>query len=334
MMLLPALLAPFETLFWWSGWSAKQTSEQLLHGSPEEQPYADQTHHSLVYLSGIADSSGDTLNPKERALLDQVQQRLPGAIVVGDVFPYSVTNRALTGQRVFAWLWRRLSAKRLEGGSVLVGLMNLRTLFHVTVSSDYRYGPMDHAGTAQVLLDGLMRRGYQPGSGKPVPLIGSSGGAQIAIGAVTYLKPAIQAPVWVISLGGVMSSDPGLDHVEHMYHLYGSADSLRDVGPFMFPSRWPIAINSHGNRAAIEGRILIICLGPMEHAEAGGSLDAGAPLPDGTNYLDKTAETMANIIRRGPGRFQRSRQTGADESWEQNAYEADSCQFAALPLVA
>ena len=49
--------------------------------------------------------------------------------------------------------------------------------------------------------------GYQPG--EPITLIGYSGGAQVALGAVTYLKYALDAPIEVISISGVVSGNNG-----------------------------------------------------------------------------------------------------------------------------
>ena len=134
---------------------------------------------------------------------------LPDSEVL-EVFPYSVQNRALTGQRFFAWFWRFALKLKLSRVAFAGFIINLRNAFQVAVSADRRYGPIYNQGMAETLHSALRGHGYSVGSGVPVTIVGYSGGGQVAVGAAAYLKEIIHAPVTVVSLGGIMASDEGL----------------------------------------------------------------------------------------------------------------------------
>ena len=132
-----------------------------------------------------------------------------------DVFPYAPSGRPLmTGQRVFAWLWRRVERWRLSGTRWLPAILNLRNLFQVLVSADHRYGPLYSFGIARVAADRLRAAGCVPGDGVPVVLLGSSGGGQISLGAATYLADELGGPLAIVTFGGVMASDRGIDEAD------------------------------------------------------------------------------------------------------------------------
>jgi hypothetical protein len=169
-------------------------------------------------------------------------------------------------------------------------------MFQVAVSADQRYGPVYNLGVAKEIVASLLRHGYPLGSGKPVTLYGYSGGGQVALGAVPYLKKVLKAPVRVISMGGVMSSDPGLDALDALVHLDGAHDTTDDLGRIVFPGRWPLAAGSPWNRALAAGKITIREIGPFTHTGPGGYLDTERRLPDGRTHLVVTLAAALQVL--------------------------------------
>jgi hypothetical protein len=219
-------------------------------------------------------------------------------VVLGDVMPYSVTNTGLIEQRPLAPFWRyAFQLKQTGKRPVLSFSINIRNLLQVIVAADRRYGPIYNQGEAQVLVASLLRHGYKEGSGVPITLIGYSGGAQIALGAAHFLKRALAAPITLISLGGVMSSDPGLTDLKHLYHLQGSKDPVPTIGRVLFPGRWPVLVNSHWNQLRRQQKVTVILMGPMTHNGAGSYLDATHQLATGQSFLAHTTTTLATLLR-------------------------------------
>ena len=109
-----------------------------------------------------------------------------------------------------------------------VFLINLRNAFQLFVSSDRRYGPVFNLAIAQQIAAALVRSGYVPEHRRPVTLLGWSGGAQIAAGAAWYLA-ALGMDVRMLSMAGILSSDPGLDRAKQIWHLRGAADRVQAV---------------------------------------------------------------------------------------------------------
>ncbi|GAB5491855.1 MAG: hypothetical protein Phog2KO_20700 [Phototrophicaceae bacterium] len=118
----------------------------------------------------------------------------------------------------------------------------------------------------------------------------------MSISAAGPIKQSLQAPVTVISLGGTMSNDPNIEDIEHLYHLYGDNDNLQRLGGIIFPGRWLIATQSYWNKARRSGKIQFIPMGNMIHTGAGGYLDEDSYLDDGRSYLDKTIQTIVDIL--------------------------------------
>ncbi len=98
--------------------------------------------------------------------------------------------------------------------SLVILLLNLRNIFQAATSADRRYAPIYNYGIATELQRTLLRHGYRRGT--PITLLGYSAGTQVALGVAPYLKRWAQAPIWVMSVGGVMADDPGLCQVEHL----------------------------------------------------------------------------------------------------------------------
>ena len=295
-LVLLAAVAPLESMGWYAGWFGVEDDQAPEPSDIQNQPVVNAgATHFIVFLTGIAGISRELNMPEEVRLLNMLHAELPTAEIVDDIYPYSVTNRALTGQRVFAWLWR-IVIRRKEEGKPLGMLVNLRNMFQVLVSADGRYGPMYNRGSAQLVVDGLLRHGYDPARPVPVTLIGYSGGGQIALGAATYVTAYLKRKVRLISLGGVFCSDPGLDHVEKMVHIRGSQDTVQRLGQRMFPRRWPIIKHSSFQRAVAEGRLTFVAMGDMKHNGPGGYLDEESRLPSGETFMEKTVATIAGLI--------------------------------------
>jgi len=302
LLLVAAVFAPLESLGWWAGWSGKpKRLEELMEGevvATAGQSSAPEAETYVVYLSGIGVVSADGLAPDEVDFIDQLEAIMPKAKIITDVFPYSVNNNPLTGQRILTPLWnqvRKIQDKNPNNPAALLTI-NLRNLLQVLVSADPRYGPIYSVGVAEEIARSLARHGYRLGSQKPVYLIGFSGGGQISVGATPYLSPMIKAPVYVLSIGGVISDDPGIKHVGHLRHFYGEKDPFQKLGDILWSGRWPIMGQSAWNRAKAQGRISMVDLGPMAHNSYGGYYDVRVKLPDGKNYCVATADAVREAI--------------------------------------
>lgn len=294
------ILAPLETLGWWAGWYGDElntasapttTTHSLANQQPEVSRY-------VIYLDGIG-QSGEEYTPDVEEFLTALRPALPkDMVLVQGLMMYSVLNKPLDEDRPLAFIWRLADQMRWSNPAALLGLMlNLRNVFIVGVSADKRYGPIYNQGIAQVLYNGLIDRGYEPGSGIPLTLIGYSGGGEMSVAAAPYLKRAIGAPIEIISLGGVMSANNNFLKLEHLYHIVGDKDSVERIGPVMFPGRWKLFPLSYWNRAKRRGKITILSAGPVGHQVPGGYMDPKATLPDGRTNLQQTIELILQILR-------------------------------------
>jgi hypothetical protein len=296
-VLLIGLLAPIESLRWWAGsdHTAQTVQEAVAGDGPAPDPV-------VVYLSGIGSISGDELLLEEAQFLDRLEPLLPpGAIVVRDVFPYSVNGVGLTGTRVFSSFWQMLDRMRLNGDQILSGLINLRNVFQVAVAADPRYGPIFSAGVAQVIAREVVAAGYRRGRNQRLVLLGYSGGAQVAVGVAPFLRERLEADVRVVSLGGVLDSDPGLRAVTRMDHLVGDKDVMEKIGRMVYPGRWPISTASAWNTARREGVVRVQHLPGMAHNTPGGYMDEQARTSDGRLNPELTAEVIAATLQQPDG---------------------------------
>lgn len=296
-LVLVAIAIPLSVLIWWAGWSQRARATPAPPPLPPAAPLAPGPF--LVYLSGVGDISGEYQTRFEDDLLAEVAARVPGLIVISDVFAYSVRNIGMSSQERLGWFWAWVNTERLRKGSPLKKLgelINLRNILHVTVSADQRYGPVYNYGVARMILEGLVRHGYVPGSGAPVTLLGYSGGGQICLATAGYVQATLRAPVQVISLGGLMNSNESLATIARLTHFYGTVDQTQRLPDLVFPGRWPLFQGSAWNQALAAGRIRRICLGPMAHAGRGSYLDATRQLADGRSYRDATAAAIGAQI--------------------------------------
>jgi hypothetical protein len=294
-ILVWAAMSPIETLGWWAGWFGERIYYDPLPPDGDVRALRPNANSYIFFLSGVGRVSGETISRREREFLRRLALNLPQAVVIDDIFPYSVNNLALTGQPFFARIWRWAFRRKLHGPQLAGYLINLRNIWQVLISADKRYGPIFNQAVAQTFLHSLLRYGYNPASNEPVYIIGYSGGGQMAVGAAGYLREWLSGPVYVISLGGIFGSESSLLSVTHLYHLHGTGDHSHLLG-LIAPGRWPLFPASPWNRAKRQGLVTDQIIGPMGHTGRGGYLDATNKLPDGTPFVDRTVQAIANIV--------------------------------------
>jgi predicted Abi (CAAX) family protease len=297
-VVIAGLVAPLETLGWWAGWYGDELKPTPQAQQNRKSGEDGDVSRFVVYLDGIGQSSGK-YTPDVETFLDAFAPTLPARMrLVRGLIVYSVLNRPLDDDPILAWFWDVVDKIRFARPSSVLGmLVNIRNVMIVAVSADSRYGPIYNYGIAKVLYDGLIANGYRPGSGTPVTLIGYSGGGQMSAAAAGFLRRALEAPIDVISLGGVISGSARVLDLEHLYHLVGDKDGVERLGPILFWSRWRIFWMTYWNRALRRGRISRISLGPMGHQVPGGMFDPDAKLPDGKTNLQHTIETVGGVLR-------------------------------------
>lgn len=297
-LLVSLLLAPIEALGWWAGWFGEGLDE------PDETDLADYRAAGqsedprlyVVYLDGIAKAVHENYD-EVQVLVDQLSAGLPEAVVLGDIMPYSPRNLGLTQDRPFARFWRRmLNLKLADGNSLLAFSINVRNLLQVLVAADRRYGPVYGRAEAQVILNSLVKAGYDLVVRKPIVIVGYSGGAQIGLVATPFLKRALGTRITMVSLAGVFASGPGMDDLEHFYNLEGSLDNVTAYGRVLFPGRWRVWRGSQWNRLKAARKVTHVPLGAMKHHGRGGYLD-GESLLDGRDHRTSTGERLVDVIR-------------------------------------
>lgn len=308
-LVIAGLIAPFEAMGWWrrghlgeQGVQWPTLAEAFAHPGeePDDEVPAElppETKHYLVYLSGIGISSPDQMPVVEGPMVQRLAERIGDTTMIWQIYPYSVANTALTQGRRLSRVWRQLAKWKYEKHRLrgLASLINLRNAFQVFVSSDRRYGPVFNMAVAQQIAAALVRSGYVPEHRRPVTLLGWSGGAQIAAGAAWYLA-ALGVPVHLASMAGILSSDPGLDRAQRIWHLRGDDDQVPFVGAIMSARRWPIFRNSEWNRARRDGRLQLISMGQLRHTGPGGYFASGPLLPDGREPRQAAADYILEVL--------------------------------------
>lgn len=289
------VISPFESLQWWAGWvSDTDTAPKEPPQRPPESSRSEARHY-VLFLTGVG-AMGTDVDPWEQRLVDLLHAGLDSSVVLAGLFPFTVRDDTLTEHRRTAWFWRWLAHVRATRPSLVARLIDWRNLTQVFVSMDPRYGPIYNKGIEEKLATVLEQQGYPVGTDRPITLIGYSGGAQVSLGAAFYLVHELSAPVTVISLGGVLGDDPGLENIEKLHHLWGTGDLEARLAMAVVPARWAIARRSRWNRAIAAQRLTQTCLGPMAHTGPKGYLDPDVKTDDGRSYLEVTASAMLAIL--------------------------------------
>ena len=296
LLFVTAALAPLESLSWFA-WNkqADQSKSPMINTATGKKN--NQADAYLIYFSGIGAISGTSIPQEEYPFLAGLAEQLPEVKVITDIYPYSVTNNGLTGQRQFTKLWRWVEKLRLKNpDSAMSLIVNIRNLFQMFVSADRRYGPIYNLGIGEEIVRVLERHGYDFSQQKPVVLIGWSGGGQIAIGAANYLQ-LLKTHLYVISLGGLLSDDTGLSNIYHLWHLYGTHDNLQALGQKLFAGRWPMFSQSPWNVALKQQKITLVELGPYHHNGKGNYFDMETHLlTEMQTFGGHTISTIKKII--------------------------------------
>ncbi|GII56523.1 hypothetical protein Pth03_49120 [Planotetraspora thailandica] len=286
-LLAEALLARYEVMAYAAGWRTPATD------LPQGMPYArgadpDRPPDAyLVYLDGIGKRFfRDTRDGGKlvKALIDGA----PELRVLGQVQPYSPLADPLVNRPVWEWLRHRIGL-----------LLFLHNVMQIFVAADRRYRPLYNRAVGAQIADQLRLAGYRPDSGIPVVLLSYSGGAQVATGAVEELHTRLRAPLLLITIGGFHNGANDLTHADHLYQLTSESDWIERVCTWIFPQRWRLFRRSEWNRARRAGKITVHRLDPATHIGQHSYISPEAQLPDGRSYLDRTADTVLALIRRG-----------------------------------
>jgi hypothetical protein len=257
---------------------------------PPEVPYARGADPGrppdayVVYLDGIGKRRfSDT--PDSSQLVEAVIAAAPELRMLGRVQPYSPLP--LMERRVWDWLRRHVGIP-----------LFLHNAMQTFVAADRRYRPLYNQAVGVQIADHLRLAGYEPASAHPVFLLGYSGGAQVATGAIEELFTQIHAPLFVITLGGFHNGTNDLTHAVHLYQLTSANDWIERLGIVLFPQRWRVWRRSAWNQAIAGGKITVRSLDPAAHYGPKGYISPTSRLADGRSYLDRTTETVIEIIRR------------------------------------
>ena len=291
--------APFEAMTWWSRWTSNPvddtgTEDTVGDEAPGHTPTPEDKKAVVFFVTGIGTITGERHPQLEDHFLHQLKQRLPYATVIDDFFPYSPAGIPLTGQRIFARFWRYSGRHR---AFVTQNLIRLRNMFQVLVAADGRYGPIYSAGTFRIMRDKLLENGHDPNSAQPVILLGYSGGAEISLGAAPFLHGELASRLTLLSLGGVLSSHPGIESLDRIVHIQGSQDRVAKLGGFFFIHRWRIFSKSHWNQARKHGMISYIRLRGMAHNGPGSYLDPEARMGGSSrSNLDRTLTSIVGVV--------------------------------------
>ncbi|MBD2130016.1 hypothetical protein NDI39_19685 [Microcoleus sp. ZQ-A2] len=301
-LLVWGTLSPVGTLVWWANeaesFAFKKNRSKRLPSDQNASAIAKSSKINcyIVFLPGVGDFSANQLTPGEEFFLDDLVKRHPNCVIVSDVFPYSAANESLGGRRVLAPIWR--FAEEADGWFKNADiLIKIRNLWRFAISVDDRYGPIYNQGIASAILDRMNAAYSIPrNSSQPVKiiLIGTSGGAQVSLGAAPYLNQWLDTQIFVLSVGGVFSGQDGFKATEHVYHLQGGQDWVEDIGRIIFPSRWPWAVASPFNQAVRQGNFTVKTIGPQAHDGATGYFGEKRVRPNIT-YVDLTLQEVNKL---------------------------------------
>ncbi|MBW4459774.1 MAG: hypothetical protein KME47_05975 [Nodosilinea sp. WJT8-NPBG4] len=289
-------ISPISTLSWWlrdgNGLTEQRPSLPAGATTTEAGPQC-----YLVFLAGVGNVADVDLDPGEEAFLNQMAAAVPGCVVVRGVFPYSAVSDNVGSQPLFRWLWE-FSERPGQEDSLARLIIKIRNLWRLALSADNRYGQAYNRGAAATILERMAAtEAISLESEEPIQLVlaGSSGGAQVALGAAPYLKEWLSVEITVLSFGGVFDGEEGFDTVEQVYHFHGQGDRIDNLGLILFPSRWGWTVGSPYNRALRAGKYEAIASGPHAHdGDRGyfGQDPVEGSVIQGATYLDLTLKQV------------------------------------------
>lgn len=302
-LLLWGILSPVGTLVWWLDHDAQ--SLRLKRGrtngsSPDDEAADDATAAIdcyIVFFTGVGDFSTNQLSPGEEQFLDRLTEQHPNCVAIRDVFPYSAANESLDGRRWLAPLWEAAQAARgwFENANVII---KIRNLWRFAISIDDRYGPVYNEGVATTIVE-EMKAAHPIPDAEQSPyrliLIGTSGGAQVALSSSQYLDQWLDARLIVVSVGGDFAGTKGFESADHIYHLKGRRDWIEDVSTILFPGRWPWTVGSPFNQARRQGRYTVVNTGPHTHDGETGYFGTEPIGQSDTTYLDLTLQRINQL---------------------------------------
>ncbi|MEP6516050.1 hypothetical protein [Microcoleus vaginatus] len=302
-LIIWGILSPVGTVIWWLNQSAETFG--IKKNPPEILPSnkgnlaarkSSPLNCYIIFLPGVGDFSGDELTPGEEFFLKGLVKSHPQCVAVGDVFPYSASNKSLGGERWLAPFWR--FAEQAQKGPIAGNIfIKIRNLWRFAISLDYRYGFAYNQGIANAIIDRMNAQSPIPVNSKQplkVILIGTSGGAQVALGATRYLKEWLKAEITVISVGGVFSGENGFAEADRIFHFRGTRDSIEDIGGIVFPSRWYWYATSPFNQARLQGRYAEALSGPHKHDGDEGYFGENLAA-DNKKYVDITLDKINQL---------------------------------------
>ncbi len=253
----------------------------------------------VLFLSGIGRVSSHTYSQRERGILRRIADLCPRAVVLDDVFAYSINNLPLTEDRSLSVLWRwamRQKLKKRKLNALLGYMINLRNIVQVATSGDRRYAQIYNKGFSDVLAYHLQQYGYDLENPKPLFLVSYSGAGQIAAGAVQPLRENYGLPVYAMMLACFFTDGPGVVAANHIWEFFGTLDKAYRFFHAVTPSRWLRLSRNAWSEYFRQGGVTQVDMGAMKHTGRGGYLDRNSMLPNGVRYIDHTASQFAEVI--------------------------------------
>ncbi|PPS45441.1 hypothetical protein [Chroococcidiopsis sp. TS-821] len=296
------ILSPIGTVVWWLtqsetlGWKRQSLQLPARSNSGSTGKPRNLTCY-IVFLTGVGDFSTNELTEGEEDFLQGLAQTHQNCAVVKDVFPYSAANENLGGERLLAPVWRFANEAKGWLGVADV-LIKIRNLWRFAISADERYGPVYNQGIAIAIAEQMnAAHPLSPDSQQPLDiiLIGTSGGAQVALGATPYLNQWLNSEITVVSVGGVFGGINGFEQAKRVFHLRGTQDWVEDIGGIIFPSRWVFTIASPFSRARQQGRYQSFVSGPHEHDGAQGYFGKDYAPASKTTYVNLTLQAINQL---------------------------------------
>ncbi len=304
LLLIWGTFAPVGTIVWWLDRGATKLdrrTRELANRFDGEDSNPNLTSGVsrcyIVFLPGVGAEKNE-LSSREEAFLDRLEQDQPQCLSVRNVFPYSAANDNIGGQKVFEFLWN--VTEEAEGWLELTKyILQARNIWRMAVSADNRYGRIYNQAIALTIIEQMEKE--QPisiSSKQPIQLIlmGTSGGAQVALGAAPYLDKWLPVEITVVSYGGVFDGNEGFDVAKHIYHFRGERDWIENIGGIVFPSRWRWTVGSPYNRARREDRYTVYSSGPHKHQGEESYFGRKVAKDDGTTY----AQLMVKQVNQLP----------------------------------